>query len=157
MNRQYTAVSGIAIALIVLNHTVHFTLQISPVSGYWLRAAVFLQAFGVFAVPAFLFVSGAFLSYAARQMSFTFLRNSIGRIFWPYAIWTAVFFVLVLPAADALPSPAAYFRYILTGYPYHFVPLLLFWYLSSPIVITTMHPRNPQKPVIKPIEPTATA
>jgi surface polysaccharide O-acyltransferase-like enzyme len=135
VNRQYGALSGIAVLLIVLNHAIHFGLQVSPVEGRWRGVLILLQALGVFAVPAFLFISGAFLSYAAGGLSLKFMRANLERILWPYVIWSAIFFLLELLTSDAPPSMTGYFRNILVGYPYHFVPLLIFWYVAAPIVV----------------------
>ena len=135
MNRQYGALSGIAILLIVVNHAIHFGLQVSPVKGPWLGVLIVLQALGAFAVPVFLFVSGAFLSYAAGELSLKFIRTNVGRILWPYLIWSAVFFVLVLLTSDVHPPITGFIRNVLVGYPYHFVPLLIFWYVTAPILV----------------------
>ena len=135
MSRQYGALSGVAIVLVVVNHSVHFGLQVSPVEGAWLKLLSLLQALGSFAVPAFLFVSGAFLSYAARELSFGFVRASLGRILWPYVIWSTLFYGLVSLTNEVRPSIAVYIKNLLVGYPYHFVPILIFWYVTAPIVV----------------------
>ncbi len=135
MNRQYGALSGIAVLLIVLNHAIHFGLQVSPVEGRWRGVLILLQALGVFAVPAFLFISGAFLSYAAGGLSLKFMRANLERILWPYLIWSAIFFLLERLTSEAHQSMTGYVRNILVGYPYHFVPLLIFWYIAAPIVV----------------------
>jgi fucose 4-O-acetylase-like acetyltransferase len=135
MNRQYGALSGVAILLIVLNHAIHFGLQVSPVEGPWLQVLILLQALGAFAVPTFLFVSGAFLSYAAGGLSRTFIRSSVERILWPYVIWSLAFYACLFVATDARYPMWGYFRNLLVGYPYHFVPLLLFWYVTAPLVV----------------------
>jgi surface polysaccharide O-acyltransferase-like enzyme len=135
MNRQYAALSGIAIFLIVLNHAIHFGLQVAPVDGAWHGGMILLQAFGAFAVPAFLFVSGAFLAYSARQLTFTFVRNSLSRILWPYAIWSAVFYVSFVRPGATLQALGAYVWNLLIGFPYHFVPLLVLCYLAAPLLV----------------------
>jgi fucose 4-O-acetylase-like acetyltransferase len=94
-----------------------------------------LQALGTFAVPTFLFVSGAFLSYASRELSFTFVRTSLGRILWPYVTWSTLVYGLVLVTSDAEPRVSAYVKNLLVGFPYHFVPLLVFWYVTAPFVV----------------------
>ena len=135
MNRHYGALSGVAIFLVVLNHAVEFGLQLSPVAGGWRRMLVVLQALGVFAVPVFLFVSGAFLAYSARELSVTFVRNSLARILWPYFIWSGIFYTLVYAMTGETYSIGGYLKNLLVGYPYHFIPLLAFWYLTSPALI----------------------
>lgn len=135
MNRQYGALTGVAIFLIALNHAIHFGLQVSPVRGGWQQVLIVLQALGAFAVPTFLFISGAFLCYAASGLTFTFLRSSLERILWPYVIWSAIFHLLVSATSDTPASAPAYIRNLIVGYPYHFVPLLIFWYVAAPLVV----------------------
>jgi len=135
MNRQYGALSGVAIFLIVVNHAIHFGLQVSPVEGGWLKLLVVLQALGVFAVPMFLFVSGAFLAYAAREFSASFVRSSLERILWPYLIWSGGFYTLLYTVTGESYPVTDYLKNLVVGYPYHFVPLLVFWYLATPMVV----------------------
>jgi fucose 4-O-acetylase-like acetyltransferase len=135
MNRQYGALSGIAIALIVLNHAVHFGLQVAPVEGGWLRALVFLQALGTFAVPAFLFISGAFVCYAASELSIAFLRSTLERLLWPYVIWSLVFYAVAWALRGDAVSPGGVVRNLAVGFPYHFVPLLTVWYVLAPFLV----------------------
>ena len=135
MNRQYGALSGVAVVLIVLNHAIHFALQVSPVDGARLNVLILLQALGAFAVPAFLFFSGAFLSYSASRLSPAFVRSNLGRILWPYVVWSGVFYLLLLATEGTRYSPQGYVKNLLVGYPYHFVPLLVFWYVAAPAVV----------------------
>jgi surface polysaccharide O-acyltransferase-like enzyme len=135
MNRQYGALSGIAIALILVNHAMHFGLEVAPVEGAWLGFVVFLQALGAFAVPAFLFISGAFVCYAANELSLTFLRNSLERILWPYVLWSLAFFLVAWAAGREAVTPVGVAKHLVVGYPYHFVPLLTVWYVLSPLVV----------------------
>lgn len=134
MNRQYLALSGVAILLIVLNHAIHFGLIVAPIGGGWLIALNLVESLGTFAVPAFLFISGAFVAYSAAQLSPAFVKSSLSRILWPYLIWSVAFFILEL-LAGVRQSPAGYVKNLLVGYPYHFVPLLVFWYLASPVLV----------------------
>lgn len=135
MNRQYGALSGAAIVLIAINHAIHYGFELTAVPGAWTNVLIFLQALGAFAVPAFLFISGAFLSYSAGQLSFQFIKTNLGRILWPYAVWSVLFFVLVFLTMGERYSPAGYIKNLLVGYPYHFIPLLTFWYLAAPFVV----------------------
>ncbi len=135
MNRQYGALRGLAIVLVVLNHSIHFGLMISPVGGFWFRFLAFFQSFGLFAVPTFLFISGAFLSFAADGLSAKFLWASFERILCPYLIWSLVFSLLATLSGDVHYSVSGYLKNILVGYPYHFVPLLFFCYLTAPVLV----------------------
>jgi surface polysaccharide O-acyltransferase-like enzyme len=133
MNRQYGALSGVAIALIVLNHAIHYAFQVSPVEGASRNVLIALQALGTFAVPAFLFVSGAFMSYSSARFSLAFLRTNVERIVWPYLIWSVLFYLVLLVTTGERYSAPGYVKNLLVGYPYHFVPLLLFWYVTAPL------------------------
>jgi fucose 4-O-acetylase-like acetyltransferase len=135
VNRHYAALSGIAITLIVLNHAIQFGLQVSPVEGGGFRLLAVLQSLGAFAVPVFFFISGAFTSYSAPQQSLAFLRASLVRVLWPYVIWATMFYVMLLVAGDGRYALGAHLRNLVVGNPYHFVPLLLFWYVTAPILI----------------------
>jgi peptidoglycan/LPS O-acetylase OafA/YrhL len=101
MGRQYGALSGVAIGLIVLNHAVHFGLELSsnPGPDGIAKAAILLQAMGAFAVPTFLFVSGAFLSYAGTSLS--------GLAFW-YAVAPVLIRVARRHAVALVGAIAAY-------------------------------------------------
>lgn len=136
MNRHYSAISGLAIVLIIVNHAVHFGLQMSTLEGPWVAPFTVLQAFGTFAVPTFLFVSGAFLAYAAAGLSIAFLRGSCERILVPYVVWSIAFYALAAAASGDVRSPAAYLKSLLVGFPYHFVPLLTFWYVAAPLLVS---------------------
>lgn len=144
MKRQYGALSGIAIFLIVLNHAITVALDYPAQLGYstvdgWIQDILtVLQALGGFAVPIFLFISGAFLTYAARgnqNLSFRFVLAGLRHIIWPYIVWSLVFYILVFFRSDESYSAFGYIKNLLVGYPYHFVPLLVFWYILSPLLI----------------------
>lgn len=138
MNRQYGALSGVAIILIVLNHTITAGDTFAPVEGWVRQVLTVLQALGAFAVPTFLFISGAFVAYAARGksvLSLKFIWASVKHILWPYLIWTVIFYVVLFFTRDRQHSVGEYLHFFLTGEPYHFVPLLLFFYIISPLLV----------------------
>lgn len=138
MNRQYGALSGVAIVLIVLNHIITAGDTFSPVEGRAQSLLTALQAFGAFAVPTFLFISGAFISYAARgksALSLKFIWGSVKHILWPYLIWSLVFYLTVLVTRQEQQSVGGYVKSLLVGNPYHFVPLLIFYYIISPFLV----------------------
>ncbi len=138
MNRQYGAMSGLAMVLIALNHAIHFGFQVSLVEGVARNVLIILQLLGFLAVPTFLFVSGAFLTYAARgksTLSFRFLRNSLSRILWPYLFWSLVFYIFIYFVDGEQYSIAGYIKNLLVGFPYNFVPLIVFYYILSPLLV----------------------
>ena len=145
MNRQFPALSGVAMLLIVLNHTIQMGTTVpmdygfAPVEGPAKVLLHILQGFGVFAVPTFLFISGTFVSYAARgrppSLSARFVSRGLAHLLPPYLFWSAVFYLVVMLQFDQAYSPAGYVKNVLVGYPYHFIPLLLLFYLLAPILV----------------------
>jgi peptidoglycan/LPS O-acetylase OafA/YrhL len=144
MNRQYGALSGLAMVLIVLNHAVQFGVEYSVQAGYApgqieRYVLTFLQAFGVLAVPIFLFISGSFITYAARgsqsTLSVRFIWNSVRHVLWPYVIWSLIFYVLIFFTRDMRFGPLGYVKNLLVGYPYHFIPLLVLYYIAAPFLV----------------------
>jgi peptidoglycan/LPS O-acetylase OafA/YrhL len=138
MNRQYGALSGIAIIVIVLNHAITAGDTFSPVEGWVQNVLTILQALGTFAVPTFLFISGAFVAYAAKAsktLSLKFVWGSLERILWPYLVWSLIFYVVIIFSRQETYSVFGYIKNILVGFPFHFVPLLIFFYIVSPILV----------------------
>lgn len=131
--------------LIVLNHTIEMGTKVPVSHGFPaidgpVRIVLnLLQGLGVFAVPTFLFISGAFVSYAARgeppRLTFKFLSGSLGHIAWPYLLWSALFYVVVLLQFGERYTTQGYLKNILVGYPFHFIPLLLLFYILSPLLV----------------------
>ena len=145
MNRQNVALSGIAMILIVLNHTIHLGIEYATMQGYpqienlgyyilWI-----LQALGSFAVPIFLFISGSFVAYAARgeppRLTRKFLQSGLVHILSPYLLWSLIFFIVLYINRGTIFSLTEYGHHLLVGYPFHFVPLLVFFYIISPILV----------------------
>lgn len=145
MSRQFPALRGLAIALVVLHHSIQMGvlyplgLGFPPVEGltYWVITA--LGGLGVFAVPIFLFISGSFVAWAARgdppRFSWSAVWAGLNRILWPYVIWSLVFYGVVYLIRGEEISLLGAVRKLATGYPFHFVPLLAFYYLLSPILV----------------------
>lgn len=148
MNRQFVALSGAAMVLIVLNHAIHMSFEFPAALGYsliegWPRAFLtVLQAFGAFAVPIFLFISGSFVAYAANAalrtsspISLKFIWSGLRHILWPYIIWSIIFYIVLAAQYGQTFTPFGYLKNLITGYPFHFVPLLMFFYVSAPLLV----------------------
>ena len=146
MMRQLGAFSGLAMVLIVLNHAIHIGIESTalygaePVTGWGRYLLTGLQALGVFAVPVFLFVSGSFAAYAARArrtagISYHFVWAALRHILIPYLIWSLIFYAAVYFLRGEQYAPLQYVKNLLVGYPYHFIPLLTFFYLLAPILL----------------------
>jgi peptidoglycan/LPS O-acetylase OafA/YrhL len=107
---------------------------------------VAVQQLAQFCIPAFLFISGFFIAYAARgnppTLSWKVVRTRIANLLWPYLIWSVVFYGAAVLEGRVLGNDAGYslaefFERLLTGGvvpPYFFVPLLIQFYLLSPFM-----------------------
>ena len=145
MNRQFGAFTGIAMILIVLNHAITFSLEAHARNGFpeigegLLISLSILQAIGIFAVPIFFFISGSFVSYAAQgdppRLSSKFIGSSLRHILIPYIIWSIIFSMVVYFQHHEVYSLSGYIKNILVGYPYHFIPLLITYYILSPLLV----------------------
>lgn len=149
MNRSFPALRGLAIILVVLNHTIHMTtLSVSAqglnINAPWEQAALFfLSGLGaIYAVPIFLYLSGAFFAYAASQNSlkanYRVVWNNVKHVAIPYVIWSIIFYVEIFFLHDQRFTLREYVKNLLVGYPFNFVPLLIFYYLVSPLIIRAM-------------------
>ncbi len=145
MNRQFSALGGLAMILIVLNHAIELGLGYPERLGFasppeWFHNTMLIvQGLGVFAVPTFLFISGSFLAYAAQgeppRLTPKFLASSLRNILIPYVIWSVVFFILVYFHWSQGYTLMGYLKHLVTGYPFHFIPLLVFFYVLSPLMV----------------------
>jgi peptidoglycan/LPS O-acetylase OafA/YrhL len=145
MNRQFAALRGIAMIVVVLHHAIDLTFQAmeradyAPLAGALDYVVSLFYHLGIFAVPLFLFISGAFMAYAARgnppTLGWKVVSNGLQRMIWPYLLWSGLFYVLVYLHYGQSFSPLGYVKNLLTGYPFHFVPLLIFFYVLSPFMV----------------------
>lgn len=112
--------------------------QLGTPSYYVLLA---IRQLTVWAVPAFLFVSGFFVAYAARgrqsTLSWKMVRVRITNLLVPYLIWSVVIFI-----GDALQgityTPLEYLERLAFGRAdgggYFYIPLLIQCYLLVPLM-----------------------
>ena len=145
MSRHFPALRGLAILLVIVNHAITLTLDTSRQYGYpppadWERAIlVGLRGFGLVAVPIFLFLSGYFAVYAMRGKAagaaFRSVRTSLKHIAFPYVLWSIVFYLGIYALLGESYTIPEYAKFLLVGYPFNFVPLLVVFYLVSPLLI----------------------
>ncbi|MDI6696123.1 MAG: acyltransferase [Anaerolineales bacterium] len=146
MNRSFPALRGVAILLVVLNHTIHMATKYAASANLlnqepWLHYGLsFLSGLGIFAVPIFLFLSGCFFAYAASRdhrlrSNYKVVWVNVWHVAFPYLIWTLIFYVEIFFLHQERYSLPEYIKNILAGYPFNFVPLLIFYYLVSPILV----------------------
>lgn len=118
--------------------------QLGSSSYYFVRA---IEQFIMFAVPAFLFVSGFFIAFAAGRKSNVEWSVIVARartLVIPYLLWSTLI-ILFNVAQGARYTPQAFVSTLLFGRaadPYYYVPLLLQFYLLSPLVIVPLAKKN---------------
>jgi len=144
MNRQFAALRGIAMILVVLHHAVDLTKMAAERAGYaplaGVGAAIVTPFYelGIYAVPLFLFISGAFMAYAAKgtppTVSWKVVHNALKRLIWPYLLWSVVVYVEVYFHYGEVHSVMEYVKKLIIGTPFEFVPLLLFFYFVAPFI-----------------------
>jgi peptidoglycan/LPS O-acetylase OafA/YrhL len=145
MSRQFPAFRGLAILLVVLNHAVTLSLQAvaanslaRPTPGVmWILEA--LRTLGVIAVPIFLFLSGGYLAYALQAgrtgQAYRTVVLGLRFILVPYLLWSLVFYGLLVVLQDVRFTLPELFKNLLVGYPYNFIPLLVFYYILAPLLM----------------------
>jgi peptidoglycan/LPS O-acetylase OafA/YrhL len=145
MHRQFPAFRGIAIILVVLNHSIHMGTKYSlesmfaPVIGWAGHLLDALLMLGFFAVPIFLFLSGSFFAYAAAKKnirsSYKVVQKTLPFILFPYLIWSLIFYFEIFALHNQPVNLVEWLRNLVIGYPFNFVPLLIFFYLVGPILV----------------------
>jgi surface polysaccharide O-acyltransferase-like enzyme len=118
--------------------------HLGSASYYALRVA---EQLTIFAPPAFLFVSGVFVAFAAGRAGLGYgWEKAAGRIRMlviPYAAWSVAIFA-VRAAEGAVEQPAGYVTKLLVGGaadPYYYVPLVVQFYLLAPVVVPLLKER----------------
>lgn len=154
MTKRLLPLNGLAALMVVLNHSAFYGLyalffwtdryrQVSVPNfdqfgspAYY--ALFFIHELAEFAIPAFLFVSGFFIAFAARteqgELKWEFILSRIKRLILPFLLWSVIIAVLL----QRLPPT---FRQVMTIY--YYVPLIIQYYLLSPLLIPLAR-KNPQ-------------
>lgn len=158
MYRKLSILSGIAITSVILNHAggwgmvamfwwVHRYRPVEPPNydmlgsiPYFISDIIHLST--VFAVPAFLFISGFFIAYAARAgkvgVGWKLIRTRIIALLIPYMIWSAYGLLQRIAFGEALVAKKVVLQILLTGVNggLFFIPVLITFYLLSPWLVT---------------------
>lgn len=145
MHRQFPALRGLAIALVVLHHTIHMGTKYAqetgfpPPPGAFSALLTILTWLGIFAVPTFLFLSGGFFAYASSgkdlRTNYRIVFKTLPTVAVPYLIWSIVFYIEIMLLHGEEFSASGWIRNLIVGYPYNFIPLLVFYYLISPFLV----------------------
>lgn len=160
MTKRLLLLNGLAVIGAVLNHAAGWGFtslfwwtdryqsvavpdfsQIGSATYYGLRA---VEQLVTCSVPAFLFVSGFFVAFAAgREGQGLTWRRIVGRLrmlLIPYALWSIAIFVG--RALDGSPSSStSYVGQLLLGQaaePYYYIPLLTQLYLLAPWLLPSL-------------------
>jgi hypothetical protein len=146
MNRHFGALQGLAILLVVVNHSITKGLEIyklgypPPAQEGWLYyILLILRDLGPVAVPTFLFISGCFFAYSARgkdpKLSWKVVWTGLKHLLWPYLFWSVMFYILIRFQRNEVYTPLGYLKNLIVGYPFHFIPLIAFYYALSPLLV----------------------
>ncbi len=144
MNRQFPALRGFAILLVVINHSIvlslqaitQFDLQRTPI---WERNILLaIKEMGVIAVPIFLFLAGAFMMYAMKDKniweSYRLVLPALRNVIFPYIIWSVAFYFFIYLLKAETYSLLGYVKNLIVGYPFNFVPILVFFIIIAPLL-----------------------
>ena len=146
MTKKLLFLNGLAIIFVSLHHATAYGLQAMfywtdrylPVTvpnfdqfgSFPYQATMALRQINSLAVPAFLFVSGYFVAFMARGETKTFTwKMVVPRIkvlALPFVVWTILRYVLLTRFPTSLDEVLSV---------YAFVPLLIQFYLVSPILV----------------------
>jgi fucose 4-O-acetylase-like acetyltransferase len=131
---------------VVLNHSITKGLEVqqlgypSPAQEgvlYYILST--LRDLGPVAVPTFLFISGCFFAYSARgndpKLSWKVVWTGLKHLLWPYLFWSVMFYILIYFQRNEAYTPPGYLKNLLVGYPFHFIPLIAFYYVLSPLLV----------------------
>lgn len=145
MSRQFSAFRGLAILLVVINHAVTLSFLAVMEHGYPASSdavrvvLVSLKTLGVIAVPIFLFLSGGYLAYALQAgrsgQAYRTVLLGLRFIIVPYLLWSLIFYGLLYLLDGRLLTPTEALKQLIVGYPYNFIPLLVFFYLLAPLLL----------------------
>lgn len=156
MNKRLLSLSGLAILAVIMNHasysgfialfwwtdryllvTVPNFDQMGSLSYYGLVAA---QKLAIFSVPAFLFITGMFLSYAAggsqKKVSWEMIQKRVLNLIPPYLIWSVVYFIVeyIIGRQYSLIDYGMQIVMISRS-AFFYIPLIILYYLISPLLV----------------------
>lgn len=145
MSRQFPVLRGLAILFVLINHSIAMSLWMASLYHYPTPSQAVMiiltsiKEIGVFAVPIFLFLSGSFFGYALQKRTtgkaYRTVLQSLQGVILPYLIWSVVFYLITYLVLGEQFSLVGYLKNLLVGYPFNFVPLLIFFYLVSPLLL----------------------
>lgn len=73
------------------------------------------------------------------EISFKLVIASLTGILWPYVIWSLVYYIVEWFGSGTGYSIFGLIKNLLVGYPFNFVPLMVFFILISPLLLKFAH------------------
>ena len=136
--KSIDSLRGLAILAVILIHTTTRTLEASNFDLVGFSWTLFLNQTMRFAVPLFIMISGLVLEKSSRVESYwSFIKRRFSKIFIPYIVWSLFYyFVVYNNNHDSL------IKVFLTGnasYQLYFIPALLVFYLTFPLLHELIH------------------
>jgi len=155
MVKRLLLLNGLAILGVVLNHASYFgflsmyltgqSLDQMGSSTYYILRAV--EQAVIFAIPAFLFISGYFIAFAIGRIEakkqWRVIFNRIKNLLIPAIIWSVLILTLDM-LQGTLYSVDSFLFTIITGnarVPYYYVLLLVQFLILSPILVSLARTR----------------
>jgi len=146
MTRKLLFLNGLAILAIPIQHVTAYGLQAmfewtdryrdvlvpnyDAVGSPAFVVSMVLRQLSTYSVPGFLFISGFFIAFMVRgkeaNLSYKTILPRIRTLVYPFLIWTVIRYILLRQFPSSLDD-------ILN--PYHFIPLLIQFYLISPLLV----------------------
>jgi peptidoglycan/LPS O-acetylase OafA/YrhL len=146
MTKRLLLLNGLAALMVVINHAASYGLNAMffwtdryrdvTVPNFDQYGSIFYYVLFIaheiaeFAIPAFLFVSGYFVAFAARTsktgISWEFVTTRIKKLLIPFVIWVTILIILLQRFPPTLQE-------VLTVY--YYIPLIIQYYLLSPILV----------------------
>ncbi|PKH70108.1 hypothetical protein CXF96_08435 [Stenotrophomonas sp. Betaine-02u-21] len=131
---------GIAIIAVVIIHACASFSDFPPISANGISGLIIRQVVN-FAVPLFFALSGYFAGNLAAGSPIDYYVKRIGRVFWPYAVWTIAY--LCIRALDEQVSILTVVKGFIFGTGIgigYFVVVLLQFILLTPILLAIKTP-----------------
>ena len=136
MRRTIPILRGLAILGVIWNHANWHVLSLFAAGDAAGHPFVLLDQLGKFPIVAFLFIAGYFAAYAAsggkRDMRWSIVRVRLENLLWPWLLWS----VILMVGHSFQDRPLSLVEFVRNLFiQYYFIPLLMFYYLLSPLVV----------------------
>lgn len=134
------------LAVVMIHSTSNALVQLQTSSSFY-GLYVFLHEFAVFAVPAFIFISGFVLTYnyVGKPLNggtiSTFYRKRIWNAVLPYVIFSLFYILLKTKFSPPADSTTKFLGQVLTGQAYghlYFMFVIIQYYILFPVLLLAL-------------------